>query len=128
MLTSIFRPSDDYKNGISKTNSTVMGISICNCNSEGGTSRILIAGSTITGYSIYFDTDDAEFTGLNPVKFAPTLRPGSICNSISGFAASAVTDSGTKVALDQIPNAGGPIFQEDNSPSRLLIDFGQLIK
>lgn len=118
-----FQTINDYKNGISKTNSTIMGISICNCNSEGGTSPDPIAGSTITGYSIYFDTDDAEFTGLNPANSLPLCALEASAAVLAGFAASAVTIAGTKVALDQIPNASGPIFQEDNSPLQITDRF-----
>jgi hypothetical protein len=109
-----FQTIDDYKNGISKTNSTVMGISVCNCNSEGGTSLDPVGGSTITGYSIYFDTDDAQFTGLSPSNSLPLCALEALANTSSGFAASAVTISNTKVALGQIPTVGGAIFKEDN--------------
>ncbi len=118
-----FQTISDYKNGITKSNSTVMGISICNCNSEGGTSADPIAGSTITGYSIYLDTDDPNFTGLNPVNSLPLCALEASATVSAGFAASAVTVTGTKVALDQIPTAGGPIFQEDNSPLQIADRF-----
>jgi hypothetical protein len=60
---------NDYKNGITLTNKTVLGISICNCDSEFGADPV--AGSSITGWDLYFDTDDAVIQGSNPANTLP---------------------------------------------------------
>jgi hypothetical protein len=60
---------NEYKNGITLENYTVLGITICDCASEMGADPV--AGSTITGWDLYIDTDEPFLTGSIPGNFIP---------------------------------------------------------
>jgi hypothetical protein len=60
-----------YSSGLSLTNATILGITICDCPSEGGGSADPVANSTLDGWELYFDTDDANFTGQDPANTLP---------------------------------------------------------
>jgi hypothetical protein len=56
-----FSSLNDYKNGITLEDFTVLGITICDCTSEIGADPV--AGSTITGWDLYMDTDEPFLNG-----------------------------------------------------------------
>lgn len=64
-----FNSIDDFKNGITLSNQTILGIHFCDCNSEFGADPV--AGSSISGWDLYFDTDDANIAGQNPANTLP---------------------------------------------------------
>lgn len=103
---------NDYKAGKTLTNKTVLGISICDCNSTAGADPI--ANSGITGWDLYFDTDDTEFVGSDPantldlcfLEAQATIRNGLVGIITNGFQ-----------VLDQEGSPPLPLASEDVNPA-----------
>ncbi len=64
-----FLSIQDYVTGITLTDKTILGISVCDCASEFGADPVV--GSTLSGWDLYFDTDDANFQGQNGANTIP---------------------------------------------------------
>jgi len=105
---------NDYKDGKTLVNKTVLGISICDCNSEFGADPI--ANTSITGWELYFDTDDIEFVGTDPANVLPLCfieAQATIRNGLAG-----ITTNGYQ-NLDQEGNPATPIALEDVNPATI---------
>lgn len=59
----------NYRNGVTITNGTILGITVCDCASEFGADPV--ANSSITGWELYFDTDDASIQGTSAANTLP---------------------------------------------------------
>lgn len=117
-LSFEFLSLEDYENGKTLTNATVIGLNICDCNTEA-----TVANSTITGWELYFDTDDAAFTGLNPANTIPLCfleaeasdrnNPGTL-----SLTSADITYNGRQ-PLDQEGVPTTPLVSEDVSPATI---------
>lgn len=106
-----FQNISDYENGVTLLNKTVIGISICDCSSEVGTDPI--ANSSITGWDLYFDTDDNQLTGSNPANTLPLCFLEAEATIRSGLAGVNVTG---RQALEQEGSPATPIATESTDP------------
>lgn len=118
-----FNTIDNYRNGIALNAATILGITICDCTSEVGVpSGDNYAGSTVDGYSIYFDTDDANINGMSG-SVLPLCMIEAEANIFQGFAPNNITNSGTRVPLGAYPTAEGALFRESSAPATVTSRF-----
>jgi hypothetical protein len=117
-----FNTIADYKNGVQLDEAVILGVSVCDCTSEGGGAADPVLNSTITGYSLYFDSDDAFFEGVggNTLPLCFLEASASVFN---GFAAPNITISGVRRELETIPSSVGALFAEDSSPVTITDRF-----
>lgn len=113
-----FQTISDYRDGITMNDATVLGVSICDCVSEGGGSPDPYPGSTITGYSIYFDSDDAQFNGMSGATLPLCILEAS-ASVHQGYTVNNITTSGIRRPLGAYPTGEGAIFQEDSNPATI---------
>ena len=106
-----FRSIQDYRTGLTKTNATVLGISICNCPGN--------ADTQITGWELYFDTDDTEFVGQDPLNTLPLCMLEAGAQPRIGWVGNDVQFS--QEPLYNIP-APNPIAWETANPVGTPID------
>lgn len=110
---------EDYKSGITLNNYTVLGITICNCNSSAGADPV--AGSNITGWDLYMDTDDTEFTGSDPVNTLPLCFMEAEATIRSGMAGAGVNVTGRQTLA--VEGAADRIAFDDVAPATITDRF-----
>lgn len=107
---------NDYKDGKTLTDKTVLGISICDCNSTAGADPV--AGSNITGWDLYFDTDDTEFSGIDPANSLPLCFIEAQAVPRPGSGLVGLVSSGYQVLVNE-GDPTTPLISEDVAPATI---------
>ena len=94
-----------------------MRITICNCDADEGTGTI--AGTDITGWDLYFDTDDADFQGSDAGNTIPLCFLEAEASNRMGLPPSGTITYNGRQPLDQEGTPTTPLVSEDVDPATI---------